>query len=535
LSAKEFTIPSEPLIEGLSSALGYVVKQYQLAGLVGEERNIAQVFLTCETRHLPAKYRRHVIPQGETGAGKTTLARAVLKPFWSDVESYTRMTGAGLDRKDESLDGKILFLEQLGVGEPTQLRFLMTEGELTILYAERDQSGRIASKIHHIKGTPVFITTLVGAEIDPQLLSRVSTLEVDQSSEQTKRIINRKLEGWSTNSTEEEWKTLAPISWVDEKCKQLGPYVEAIKIPFAKQLSNGMPPLLSMRRGTDRILNLVAAIAFLKAALGLRPLVEMKVPPGVRQVHIIALPEDLNDALYCLGDALTESVSYFFGRSKELYDFLSKKNDRATTKDVALALKMSQNRAREYLNILVQLGHATKSKEKGTYYYEATSHEVPHLELKAAFTYTDLEAWFASNFAPGSAELVISPESRTGFTDSSSVVMVEPQTELKSSTIEGTVPEPSTIGQIVPDLSPDADTTITADNETVPSNLAKTLGLDQVMEKLHALRSAPTRNHYIDYAATILKDQGKAKTLIDQLEHDGQLINDPDGKFRWTR
>ncbi len=534
MSAREFTIPSEPLIEGLSHTLSYIVKQYQFAGLVGEERNIAQVFLTCETRHLPAKYRRHVIPQGETGAGKTTLARTILKPFRSDVESYTRMTGAGLDRKEESLDGKILFLEQLGVGEPTQLRFLMTEGELTILYAERDQSGRIASKIHRIKGTPVFITTLIGAEIDPQLLSRVSTLEIDQSSEQTKRIINRKLEGWSTNSTEEEWKTLAPISWVDEKCKQLGPYVEAIKIPFAKQLSDGMPPLLSMRRGTDRILNLVAAIAFLKAALGLRPVVEMKLSPGVRQVHIIALPEDLNDALYCLGDALTESVSYFFGRSKELYDFLSKKNDRATTKDAALALKMSQNRAREYLNVLVQLGHATKSKEKGTYYYEATLYEAPHLELNAAFTYTDLEAWFASNYAPGSAELVIPPESRTGFTGPS-VVMVEPQAEPKSSTIEGIVPEPSTIGQIVPALRPDADTTITTDNQTVPSHLAKTLGLDQVIEKLHGLRSAPTRNHYIDYAATILGDRGKAKILIDHLEHQGQLINDPDGKFRWTR
>ncbi len=527
-------MPSEPPIEGLSPTLGYVVKQYQLAGLVGEERNIAQVFLTCETRHLPAKYRRHVIPQGETGAGKTTLARTILKPFRSEVESYTRMTGAGLDRKEESLDGKILFLEQLGVGEPTQLKFLMTEGELTILCAERDQSGRIASKVHHIKGTPVFITTLVGAEIDPQLLSRVSTLEIDQSSEQTKRIINRKMEGWSTNSTEEEWKTLGPISWVDEKCKQLGPYVEAIKIPFAKQLSNGMPALLSMRRGTDRILNLIAAIAFLKAALGLRPLVEMKLSPGVRQVHIIALPEDLNDALYCLGDALTESVSYFFGRSKELYNFLSKKNDRATTKDAALALKMSQNRAREYLNILVQLGHATKSKEKGTYYYEATSHEAPHLELKAAFTYTDLKAWFASNYAPGSAELVIPLESRTGFTDPSSVVIVEPQTESKSSTIEGTVPELSTTGQIEPDLRPDADPTATTDSETVRSDVAKTLGLDLIMEKLRGLRSAPTTEHYVDYAEGILKDRGQAKFLVERLCREGGLVQRPDAHWQWS-
>jgi ABC-type transport system involved in cytochrome c biogenesis ATPase subunit len=82
-------------------------------GLVGEERNIAQLSLTCFTRHLPPKYRRNVIAQGDTGSGKTTLLRIVLIPFENDVESYTRMTGAGLEHKGRALDGKILFLEQI--------------------------------------------------------------------------------------------------------------------------------------------------------------------------------------------------------------------------------------------------------------------------------------------------------------------------------------------------------------------------------------------------------------------------------------
>jgi len=43
-----------------------------------------------------------------------------LRPFWSAVENYTRVTGAGLERKEGSLEGKILFLEQLEGSQPGQ-------------------------------------------------------------------------------------------------------------------------------------------------------------------------------------------------------------------------------------------------------------------------------------------------------------------------------------------------------------------------------------------------------------------------------
>jgi len=443
-SSRKIAIPTLSPINGLSPVLGYVVKQYQRTGLVGEERNIAQLFLTCETRHLPAEYRRHAISQGESGAGKSKLVIVIIRPFLSDVERYTRVTGPGIDRSEESLEGKILFLEQLSGGEPSQLKFLMTEGELAIRYAEEDRSGRFVSKIHRVKGVPIFITTLVGAQIDPQLLGRVSTLEIDESNEQTKKIIDHKLEHWSTVKREDE-NVLEPIALIDQKCRDLGKSVEEIKIPYAKQLANGVPSVLPMRRKIDQMLNLVGAVAFVKAALGFRPIVKIKNPSKTRNIYIIALPEDLDDALYCLGDELILSIGFYYRKAKEIHEFLCEQGQ-ATAKDVAMARGMSQNRAREYLNHLVESRHATRTKQRGTYYYEPIPNNVPRLELKATFTESNLRTWFADNFSENRAELVI-PEGQE-FTKIPPVVAAVPQIKDSSSTMAGIVPEFSTENKI---------------------------------------------------------------------------------------
>ena len=420
-------IPSESQIPGLSPLLSYVIKQYHDTGLVGEERSIAQLFLTCITRHLPARYRRHVLSQGESGSGKTMLVRTVLKPFWNDVENYTRITGPGLDRRDGSLDGKILFLEQLEGSEPGQIKYLMTEGSLTILVADRDSSGRMVSHTHQVKGEPVVVSTLVGAVIDAQLLNRVSTLEIDESEEQTARITHHKLELWAKVQRKQSIAP-NPMQLIDAKCWALGKHVAEINIPFAPQLEQGMPKILSMRRGTDRILSLVAAIAFVKAALGMRPQASVKDSKFERGVYVIALPEDLSDALYCLGEAFSDSLTYFFGRSKQIYDELCKNNP-ASSRDIALVLKISQNRAREYLNSLVDLGYATKTKDKGVYRYEPKLHDSSSLKLQATYTESELRQWFGQQFPKADAELVIPQEARTGF-ESPQTVEVSPTLRL---------------------------------------------------------------------------------------------------------
>src|SRR5437867_2834756 len=49
-------IPGKSEVPGLSPCLSFIVRRYQQAyHIVGEEKNIAHVFLTAETRHLKPK------------------------------------------------------------------------------------------------------------------------------------------------------------------------------------------------------------------------------------------------------------------------------------------------------------------------------------------------------------------------------------------------------------------------------------------------------------------------------------------------
>src|SRR5207302_3944658 len=112
-------IPEKSQVDGLSPLLGFVIESFQKDyGIVGEVQMIGQIFTCAESRHLPRKYRRHYLSTGEFGAGKTTVVKRVLKPYATDVESYSRLTGPGLDRRTESFDGKILLIEQILQREP---------------------------------------------------------------------------------------------------------------------------------------------------------------------------------------------------------------------------------------------------------------------------------------------------------------------------------------------------------------------------------------------------------------------------------
>jgi hypothetical protein len=280
-------------------------------------------------------------------------------------------------------------------------------------------------------------------------------LKIDESNAQTGRIIRQKLESWTNISGEDGEAAVKWIQFIDKQCKRLGPLVKEIKMPFALQLEKDLPKDLSMRRGLDRLLSLVGAIAFVKWALGMRPYVKLKDRVD-QSVYIIALPEDLSDALYCLGEALSDSN--FLARAKRAYDILQT-NGGGTSKEVAQVLELSQNRAREYLNDLVQLGYATKTKEKGTYRYEAKPHATNPVNLQATFTETELQHWTDQRFPNGNAELHIPEAAKTGFESRTPPVEVGKGFESDLGAVERTGPETGSVGRVVLDMGVRGGTT----------------------------------------------------------------------------
>ena len=220
-----------------------------------------------------------------------------------------------------------------------------------------------------------------------------------------------------------------------------------------------------MRRGLPKLANLVNVICFLKSALGLRPVVRVKLAEGVFESYLICDPEDLADAVYILGEEdLIESVGYFFARTREVYNFLLS-NDGATSKDVAVGLKLSQNRSSEYLRSLKDFGHATRIKVGSEFHYSPVQDSLPELklgpefikQLRAEYTPEVLRGWFQENFPGENARLLL-----PGTDIASAVVSVSMPSKPTFDTMNRTVPELDTITPIVPFSPPDGYDTTTA-------------------------------------------------------------------------
>jgi hypothetical protein len=512
------TIPAQSSIKGPSPIIGYAVTTIQRAHrIVGEERNIADAYCTGVTRHLPKKFRRHLLSSGDPGVGKTTVMEASLSPFGKDVVRVSRVTGAGLDR-GESLDGKILYLEQLVGQEPIQILFLMSEGKLSLISAERDEkSGKVVSKQQTIEGMPVVTSTTIGSSVEGQYASRTSTQRIDESEAQTVRISKRKLTTWATVDHDDPEQLIGRLAWLDGKCRELGKSVRAIKAPWALSLEEKLPKVLAMRRGLDKILNLMGAICFIKSSVGLRPIVKEKIATGIEEAYLIATPEDLDDAIWILGKEIADSISFFLGRSREVFNWL-KENPASTSKDASIGLHMSQTRAGEYLKSLTDFEHATREKVGSTYHYTATVDSEPTLELSASYDLTQLPKWVKDNFSMDHAQLLLPDRDIQP-----SVVFVE------------SLPEP-----VFDSAKPIVSITGTINSAVSGSTLNN--GLDGHDEDtgydltLKTLRSIDTGFWSYDYmverVGKAVQDTTIAKGYLEVLARDGVLVQRSDGYWQ---
>ena len=193
-----------------SNILEKVIKLYN-ARVVGEEDNINLLWCACISKDLPKKYRLSVIITSQSSAGKSNLTNSVLEPFNDDVLEFTDYTQAYLQRTEWNMNGKIMKMEQMErTNEKRQisigkLKFMLSEGVLKIGLVERNDKGKNEPKTLEVRGIPVFISTSTNYNIDPETLNRTFLMQVDETEEQTKKIIDHVLDDYSTLSINETW------------------------------------------------------------------------------------------------------------------------------------------------------------------------------------------------------------------------------------------------------------------------------------------------------------------------------------------
>jgi DNA primase len=250
---------------GTSPALlDEILTDYRNCGLVGEESNKLLSYLAAISRKMADPIS--VLILSSSGAGKSALQDATLKfcpP--EDVVKLTSMTGKALFYKGrKSLKHKILALEEESGAEGASypLRALISAGELIIETTVKDLgSGQLTTVQNRVEGpTSVFITT-TSPNTDPETRSRFFVTSVDESREQTRRILDfqrsrRTLRGHSSHVAQEV---------TVRKHRNFQRLLQRIVVvnPFAETLVYSDDRLQS-RRDQPKLLNLIAAVAFLR-------------------------------------------------------------------------------------------------------------------------------------------------------------------------------------------------------------------------------------------------------------------------------
>ncbi len=170
-----------------------IIEDLAQCGYVGEEVNKLLGYLAMSSRKMDNPLSVMIL--SGSGAGKTSLQDTILRlcpP--EDLVKLTSLTGKALFYKKElSLAHKVLALaeDQGAVDADYAIRNLITSDELTIESTVKDAvTGKLSTMTNVVKcKTSVFKTT-TNPETNPETRSRFIILSVDESPQQTRRILD---------------------------------------------------------------------------------------------------------------------------------------------------------------------------------------------------------------------------------------------------------------------------------------------------------------------------------------------------------
>nr|WP_315203596.1 hypothetical protein [uncultured Flavobacterium sp.] len=353
-SQKELTPQAtEKAIEFLSKSRLFesVDKLLGQSGIVGEEENRILAFILASSYKMP--YLMHGLIQGSSGEGKSHLINAIADCMpQEDVMNMTRITSKSLYHyRDKELMNKLIIIQDFdGLDEEAQFAFreMQSAKFLTSSTVVKDMLGNTRGKMKKVEAHFASLTATTKAEVYYDNMSRSVVLGVDESQEQTLRIIkaqNLKISGVNTTESEQQAKQLL------RNCMRVLKSYEVVN-PFADKL---MLPLEAkmLRRLNCQFQNFVSQITIL---------------------HQYQRKKDSKDRLIATKDDVRKAVEIFFssiiikvdeldkstrGFFEQLKGFLRSQTGgtthRFTTREIRQELNISKTSAFKYVQTLQEL------------------------------------------------------------------------------------------------------------------------------------------------------------------------------------
>jgi DNA primase len=241
-----------------------IMADVERVGLVGEPHNALVAYLACVSRKLAAPLA--VLIQSTSAAGKSLLMDTVLALVPpEDRVHYSAMTGQSLFYLGETdLKHRILAIaEEEGVRQAAYaLKVLQSQGELTIASTGKDPAtGMLVTQQYRVEGPVMLFLTTTAIDVDEELVNRCLVLTINESREQTRRILARQRCG----------RTLAGLVATSdaESIRQRHQNAQrllrplAVVNPYAEDLTF-LDDRTRMRRDHAKYLTLIEAITLLR-------------------------------------------------------------------------------------------------------------------------------------------------------------------------------------------------------------------------------------------------------------------------------
>jgi DNA primase catalytic core len=241
-----------------------IVADVERVGLVGEPSNALVAYLACVSRKLAAPLA--VLIQSTSAAGKSLLMDTVLALTPAeDRVHYSAMTGQSLFYLGETdLKHRILAIaEEEGVRQAAYaLKVLQSQGELTIASTGKDPAtGMLVTQQYRVEGPVMLFLTTTAIDVDEELVNRCLVLTINESREQTRRILARQRSGRTlaglvaTSEAESIRKLHQNAQRLLRPLAVVNPYAEALTF---------LDDRTRMRRDHAKYLTLIEAITLLR-------------------------------------------------------------------------------------------------------------------------------------------------------------------------------------------------------------------------------------------------------------------------------
>lgn len=321
------------------------------SGVVGEEQNRLCLFVIASSYKMPDTL--HGLIQGSSGSGKTRLLKTICELMpQEDTTKFTRVTESSFyNYPEDYLTNKLLGFEDIdGLKEEAlfAVRELISNEILVSSTTTKTEDGQLMSTERTVRGPIASLSCTTKGEIYEDNMSRVFLIAVDESKEQTKKIISyqqQRAAGLTDHDKENKVK-----SFIQNCMRLLKPY--AVINPFAEKLQ--LPEdAHKIRRLNDLYLSFVKQVTLLNQYQRKQD----------KQGRLISTIEDLQTANDILFESIVLKVDELDGSLRQFYESLKqhvkKENEDQDfeLREIRQGLHLSKSQLHRYIHDLVELGY----------------------------------------------------------------------------------------------------------------------------------------------------------------------------------